>query len=68
MYYTAEDGRQILDGTAGLWCVNAGHAHPKITEQIIAQAKTMDFAPPFKWDMQRPLKLLQLSLTWRRTD
>jgi beta-alanine--pyruvate transaminase len=48
MYYTAEDGRQILDGTAGLWCVNAGHAHPKITEQIIAQAKTMDFAPPFQ--------------------
>jgi len=48
MYYTAEDGRQILDGTAGLWCVNAGHAHPKITEQIIAQAKTLDFAPPFQ--------------------
>ena len=48
MYYTAEDGRQILDGTAGLWCVNAGHSHPKITEQIIAQAKTMDFAPPFQ--------------------
>ena len=48
MYYTAEDGRQILDGTAGLWCVNAGHAHPTITEQIIAQAKTLDFAPPFQ--------------------
>ena len=48
MYYTAEDGRQVLDGTAGLWCVNAGHAHPKITEQIIAQAQTLDFAPPFQ--------------------
>ena len=48
MYYIAEDGRQILDGTAGLWCVNAGHAHPKITEEIISQAKTLDFAPPFK--------------------
>ena len=48
MYYTAEDGRQILDGTAGLWCVNAGHAHPKITEEIISQAKTLDFAPPFQ--------------------
>jgi len=48
MYYTAEDGRQILDGTAGLWCVNAGHAHPTITDQIIAQAKTLDFAPPFQ--------------------
>ena len=48
MYFTAEDGRQILDGTAGLWCVNAGHAHPKITEKIIAQVQTLDFAPPFQ--------------------
>jgi beta-alanine--pyruvate transaminase len=48
MYFTAEDGRQVLDGTAGLWCVNAGHAHPKITEQIIAQVQTLDFAPPFQ--------------------
>ena len=43
MYYTSEDGRQILDGTAGLWCVNAGHAHPKITQAIVEQAQTMDF-------------------------
>ena len=48
MYYTSEDGRQILDGTAGLWCVNAGHGHPKITEAVIRQAQTMDFAPPFQ--------------------
>ena len=48
MYYTAEDGRQILDGTAGLWCVNAGHAHPKITQAIVEQAQTMDFATPFQ--------------------
>ena len=25
MYFTAHDGRQVLDGTAGLWCCNAGH-------------------------------------------
>jgi beta-alanine--pyruvate transaminase len=48
MYYTAEDGRQILDGTAGLWCVNAGHAHPKITQAIVEQAQTMDFGTPFQ--------------------
>ncbi len=48
MYYTAEDGRQILDGTAGLWCVNAGHGHPKITDAVVRQAQTMDFAPPFQ--------------------
>ena len=48
MFYTADDDRQILDGTAGLWCVNAGHAHPKITQAVIDQAQTMDFAPPFQ--------------------
>ena len=48
MYYTSDDGRQILDGTAGLWCVNAGHAHPKITEAIQKQAATMDYAPLFQ--------------------
>jgi beta-alanine--pyruvate transaminase len=48
MYYTTDDGRQILDGTAGLWCVNAGHCHPKVVEAIAQQAATMDFAPTFQ--------------------
>ena len=48
MYYTAEDGRQILDGTAGLWCVNAGHGHPKIISAIQEQAAKLDFAPTFQ--------------------
>ena len=48
MHYTSDDGRQILDGTAGLWCVNAGHCHPKITEAIQRQAGEMDFAPMFQ--------------------
>lgn len=48
MHYTTDDGRQVLDGTAGLWCVNAGHAHPSITQAITEQAATMDFAPPFQ--------------------
>ncbi|HTN66225.1 MAG TPA: aspartate aminotransferase family protein [Burkholderiaceae bacterium] len=48
MHYTSDDGRQILDGTSGLWCVNAGHAHPKIVAAIQQQAATMDFAPTFQ--------------------
>ncbi|MGB4346631.1 MAG: aspartate aminotransferase family protein [Burkholderiaceae bacterium] len=48
MHYQAEDGRQILDGTAGLWCVNAGHAHPAIVSAVAEQAAAMDFAPPFQ--------------------
>lgn len=48
MYYTSDDGRKILDGTAGLWCANAGHGHPKITEAIQRQAATLDYAPMFQ--------------------
>jgi len=48
MYYTTDDGRKILDGTAGLWCVNAGHAHPKITEAVQQQVAQMEFAPTFQ--------------------
>ena len=38
MHYTTDDGRKVLDGTAGLWCVNAGHCRPKIVEAIRKQA------------------------------
>jgi len=48
MHYISDDGRKILDGTAGLWCVNAGHCHPKITAAIQQQAATMDYAPTFQ--------------------
>lgn len=47
MYYTSADGKQILDGTAGLWCVNAGHGHPKIIEAVTNAVKTLDYAPNF---------------------
>ena len=53
MHYTSHDGRQILDGAAGLWCVNAGHCRPRIAEAIARQAATMDFAPMFQ--MAHPL-------------
>ncbi len=48
MHYTSEDGRQILDGTAGLWCVNAGHCRPQIVEAIQKTAAEMDFGPTFQ--------------------
>jgi beta-alanine--pyruvate transaminase len=53
MHYTAADGRKILDGTAGLWCVNAGHTRPKITQAIAEQAGELDYAPAFQ--MGHPL-------------
>ncbi len=48
MHYTTTDGRQVLDGTAGLWCVNAGHGRPLITEAIQRQAEQLDYAPAFQ--------------------
>lgn len=53
MYYWTPDGRQILDGTAGLWCVNAGHNRRPIVEAVQKQAATLDYAPPFQ--MGHPL-------------
>jgi beta-alanine--pyruvate transaminase len=53
MYYTAADGRRILDGTAGLWCVNAGHCRESIVRAIADQASRMDYAPGFQ--MGHPL-------------
>ena len=48
MFYWTADGRQLLDGTAGLWCVNAGHCRPKIVEAVRRQVGEMDFAPTFQ--------------------
>jgi beta-alanine--pyruvate transaminase len=48
MHYTSDDGRQVLDGTAGLWAVNAGHCRPTIVEAIQKCAAELDYAPPFQ--------------------
>ena len=53
MYYYTPEGRKILDGTAGLWCVNAGHCRKKIVEAVQKGVATLDFAPPFQ--MGHPL-------------
>ncbi|MGQ0383844.1 MAG: aspartate aminotransferase family protein [Gammaproteobacteria bacterium] len=48
MYYWTPEGRQVLDGAAGLWCVNAGHGRREITEAVAKQIAVMDYAPPFQ--------------------
>ncbi|MCG1054223.1 aspartate aminotransferase family protein [Mycetohabitans sp. B5] len=53
VYYTTSDGREVLDGVAGLWCVNAGHAREEIVSAIQQSADTLDYAPPFQ--MGHPL-------------
>src|SRR5579872_3570121 len=54
MHYVTDDGRSILDGTAGLWCVNAGHGRESIVRAIADQAARMDYAPGFQ--MGHPLQ------------
>ncbi|HVJ53291.1 MAG TPA: aspartate aminotransferase family protein [Aliidongia sp.] len=48
MHYKSYDGRTVLDGTAGLWCVNAGHSRQPIVEAVQRQVAELDFAPTFQ--------------------
>jgi len=48
MHFTTDDDRQVLDGTSGLWCVNAGHCRPRIVEAIKRQLDTLDYCPAFQ--------------------
>jgi len=57
MHYTTSDGRQVLDGTAGLWCCNAGHNRPKIVEAIRQQAGELDYAPAFQMGHPKAFEL-----------
>jgi len=59
MHYTADDGRKILDGTAGLWCCNAGHGRKQISEAVSQQINTLDFAPTFQMGHPLPFELAQ---------
>lgn len=57
MHYTAVDGRSILDATAGLWCVNAGHCRDAIARAIADQAQQLDYAPTFQMGHPLPFQL-----------
>ena len=59
MYFWTPEGRQVLDGIAGLWCVNAGHARPKIVEAIRQQAGELDYAPPFQMGHPKAFELAE---------
>ncbi len=57
MHYKTADGRQLLDGIAGLWCVNAGHKRPRIVKAIQDQVAELDFAPPFQMGHPKAFEL-----------
>jgi beta-alanine--pyruvate transaminase len=57
MHYYTPDGRAVLDGTAGLWCTNAGHNRDPIVEAIRAQAAELDYAPAFQFSHPKAFEL-----------
>jgi beta-alanine--pyruvate transaminase len=59
MLYWTPEGREVLDGVAGLWCVNAGHGRPRIVKAIAQQAEEMDYAPPFQMGHPKAFELAE---------
>src|SRR6187399_1747371 len=57
MHYIASDGRRLLDGSAGLWCCNAGHNRAPIVEAIQQQAAELDYAPAFQFGHAKAFEL-----------
>jgi beta-alanine--pyruvate transaminase len=57
MHYVTLDGRAVLDGTAGLWCSNAGHNRDPIVAAIKRQAEELDYAPPFQFAHPKAFEL-----------
>jgi beta-alanine--pyruvate transaminase len=64
MHYRASDGHKVLDATAGLWCVNAGHGRKKIVEAVQRQVAELDFAPTFQMGHPLPFELAARLVTF----
>ena len=57
MHFISDDGRDILDATAGLWCVNAGHGRKKIQDAVYNQIGELDYSPPFQFGHPKQFEL-----------
>jgi len=49
MYCYSDQNTQLLDATAGLWCVNAGHGRKEIGEAMAKQVAELDYSSPFNF-------------------
>jgi beta-alanine--pyruvate transaminase len=57
MHYFTPDGRKLIDGSAGLWCTNAGHNREPVVKAIQAQAGELDYAPAFQFAHPKAFEL-----------
>jgi beta-alanine--pyruvate transaminase len=47
LYYWTDDGRRVLDGCSGLFCVPLGHGRREIADAVHRQLLELDYAPTF---------------------
>ena len=52
-----DDGRKVLDSSAGLWCVNAGHGRREIADAVHRQLLTLDYSPAFQMGHPKQFEL-----------
>jgi beta-alanine--pyruvate transaminase len=57
MHYYTVDGKAVLDGSAGMWCCNAGHNRAPIVEAIKSQAEELDYPPAFQFSHPKAFEL-----------
>jgi beta-alanine--pyruvate transaminase len=59
MHFYTPDGRQVIDASAGLFCVAAGHCRKEIAEAVYRQLQTLDFTAPFLRGHSKAFELAQ---------
>src|SRR6478609_364812 len=57
MHYITLDGRKVIDGSAGMWCCNAGHNRDPIVAAIQSQAAELDYPPAFQFSHPKAFEL-----------
>ena len=57
MHYYTVDGKAVMDGSAGMWCCNAGHNRSTIVEAIQRQAAELDYPPAFQFSHPKAFEL-----------
>src|SRR3954468_12408621 len=57
MHYITLDGRKVIDGSAGMWCCNAGHNRDPIVAAIQQQAAELDYPPAFQFSHPKAFEL-----------
>ena len=58
-YYTTVEGQRLFDCLSGLWCVNLGHAHPRIADALKRQFETVDYSPAFQMGYPETFRLAE---------